>query len=96
VLHQQPLRDHPVEHLPAHHGRIEQRCVEVPAQHGAQAVLLLPEGLGELLLADLLAAHFGDLVRAAHDALIRVDAPEREGQRDHRQHDLHQALVLVD
>jgi len=69
VLHHEALRDHALEQLQAERGRIEHRRIEVPAEHSAHAVLLLPQRFAEFLLGDLLPAHARDFARARRLAL---------------------------
>jgi len=64
VLHHEALRDHALEQLQAERGRIEHRRIEVPPEHSAHAVLLLPQRFAEFLLGDLLPADARDFARA--------------------------------
>src|SRR5439155_12713938 len=97
VLHHEPLRDHALEHLQAERGRIEDRRIEVPPEHSADAFLLLSQRFAEFLLGDLLPAYAGDFARARRFALGPLDPPERERRHDYpREHELQETLVPGD
>ncbi len=97
VLHHEALRDHAIQQLQAHRGRIEQSGIEIPSEHASQAFLLLPQRVGEFLLGNFLAACAGDFAHPGRFALGPLDPPERERRDDDQAEDyLQQALVLGD
>jgi hypothetical protein len=75
---------------------VEQAGVELGAELGAQTFLLVAQRLLELLRRDLDIADAGDVVAGAGIADVGLDAEKGEGQRDQRQKDLDDLLVVAD
>ena len=93
---EEALVDELVHERVTHFGVVEHRRVVAPAELLAHPVLLLAHHLVELLLRDLAGADCRDRRRARVAAEVVVDAEERERQRDQREDELRESLVLAE
>jgi hypothetical protein len=91
---QQLLVDEVIEDRLARFRRVEKLGIDLPRLR-PQALLLLAHGLLELLLADLGVADPGHRVPGSRIAHVGIDAEEGERQRDQRQKDLDDLLVVA-
>ncbi len=95
LLLDQPVADHVLQDAVAHLGIVEERRVHRPLRP-AQHLLLVAQRIRELGLRDAAAVEARDFADRVAAAEVVVDAEERERQRDQREDELDDPLVLGD